>query len=323
MKTIMTELLGIKYPIMCGGMLWLCRPELCAAISNAGGLGNITAANYDNGEQLREAIQQTKQLTDRPFGVNVTLLPSFRFSEEIYDQFFEVCADEKVAAMEISGAPARKYLDQMHKADTVMIHKVGSVRHARNIERFGYDAVIAAGFEEGGHPLNDDVATTVLTPRICESIGLPVITAGGMADGRSLAAALSLGASGIMMATRFIATTECMVDSRIHQELLERQEQDTTIICKALNLQGRALKNRLVEEILQIEKEGKDPDRIFPMIAGARMKEAWKNGDVDSAAFMVGQSIGMIHEVVSCHDLLEGMVKQAEEITRNNLACFA
>ncbi|HWQ75759.1 MAG TPA: nitronate monooxygenase [Syntrophomonas sp.] len=322
MKTKITEMLGIKHPIICGGMLWLCKPELCAAISNAGGLGNITAGNYDTGEELRAALQKTKELTDKPFGVNITLLPSFRITQETYDDYFRVCCEEKVALIEVSGAPAKRYLDQVHAAGVKIFHKVGSLRHALNIEKLGYDGIYAAGIEEGGHPLDDDVTTMVLTPRIAESVKIPVVTTGGIADGRGLAAALALGAEGVMMATRFINTQECVVHENIKQEIIRRQEQDTTLICKTLNLQGRALKNDLVQQVLDIEAEGKDLDRIFPLITGQRVKEAWNNGDVNNAAFMVGQSIGLIKDVLSCQELMDGMVQDAEAILKKNLERF-
>jgi len=320
MKTKITEMLGIKHPVICGGMLWLCKPELCAAISNAGGLGNVTAGNYDSGEDLRTALQQTKQLTSKPFGVNITLLPSFRISQATYDDYFRVCCEEGVAAIEVSGAPASRYLDMVHAAGVKIFHKVGSLRHALNIERLGYDGIFAAGIEEGGHPLNDDVTTMVLTPRIAAAVKIPVVTTGGIADGRGLAAALTLGAEAVMMATRFINTQECQVHDNIKQEIIKRQEQDTTLICKSLNLQGRALKNGLTQRVLDIEAEGQELERIFPLITGQRVKQAWLNGDVDGAAFMVGQSIGLIHNVLSCQELLDGMVVDAEAILRANLA---
>jgi NADH:quinone reductase (non-electrogenic) len=322
MWTRITEMLGIKYPIICGGMLWLCRPELCAAISNAGGLGNITAGNYANGAELRQAIIRTRQLTDRPFSVNITLLPSFRISPATYDDYFRVCCEERVAALEVSGSPAGRYLDQVHEAGIRIFHKVGAVRHALNIEKMGYDGIFAAGWEEGGHPLDDDVTTMVLTPRIAEAVQIPVVTAGGIADGRGLAAALALGAEGVMMATRFINTRECLVHENIRQEIIKRQEQDTALICKSLHLQGRALQNSLTRKILAIETEGTEPERIFALISGQRVKDAWQNGDTDSAAFMVGQSVGLIHDVVSCEELLAGMVAHAEAILRRNLERF-
>jgi NAD(P)H-dependent flavin oxidoreductase YrpB (nitropropane dioxygenase family) len=302
MKTRITEMLGIKYPIICGGMLWLCKPELCAAISNAGGLGNLTAGNYDTGEEFREAVRQTKALTDKPFGVNISLLPSFRITEQTYDDYFRICCEEKVAAIEVSGMFATKYLDMVKEAGVKIFHKVGAVRHAVRIEKLGYDGVFAAGFEEGGHPLSDDVTTMVLVPRVVESVQIPVVAVGGIADGRGLAAALCLGAEGVMMASRFINTQECNVHQNIKDELIKRRENDTTLIGKSFSLQGRALKNQLTDTVLKMESEGKSIEEVFPLITGQRVKQAWQSGDVESAAFMVGQSIGLINDVPTCKD---------------------
>ncbi|NLB51558.1 MAG: nitronate monooxygenase [Syntrophomonadaceae bacterium] len=322
MRTRITELFGIEYPIICGGMLWLATPELCAAISNAGGLGNITACNYNSGEDLRAAIHKARELTKKPIGINITLLPSMRFSESIFDDFFKVCAEEKVEVIEVSGKPATKYLDMLHKANVKVMHKVGAVRHAKNIERYGYDAVIAAGIEEGGHPLNDDVTTMVLLPRIAESVKIPVISTGGIADGRSFAAALALGAEGVLMATRFIATKECAVHPNIWHELINRQENDTTLICKSIGLQGRALKNKLSSHILAIEEKGGDLGQIITMLSGQKAKKAWVEGDVDAAALMVGQSIGLVKEVTTCAELIQSMVNEAETIFNAKLSLF-
>lgn len=319
MKTRMTTLFGIKHPIMCGGMMWLAKPELCAAISNAGGLGNLTSGNYESGDDFGKAIDKTRQLTDKPFCVNITLLPSVRITKEMHQEYFRVCCEEKVTAIEISGAPLDRYLgvdavDQAKEAGVKLIHKVGSVKHARHAEEAGYDAVIAAGFEEGGHPLNDDVTTMLLTPRICDSVKIPVITAGGIADGRSLAAALVLGAEGVMIASRFIATKECLAHPKIKEELIRRQENDTTLILGTLDLQMRALKNELVSKVLEVERQHGGLEEIIPLISGKRSEKAWENGDVDGAPLAVGQSIGLIKEIVSCRELLEMMVREAEHI---------
>lgn len=322
MKTRITEMLGIKYPIICGGMLWLCKPELCAAISNAGGLGNITSGNYDSGEELRGAIRQTREMTDKPFGVNISLVPSFRITQETYDEFFQVCCEEKVAVIEVSGNFASKYLEDVKKAEIKIFHKVGAVRHAVKVEKLGYDGVFAAGFEEGGHPLSDDVTTMVLLPRMAESVKIPIVATGGIADGRGLAAALALGAEGVMMASRFINTRECTAHDNIKQELIKRQEFDTVMIGKSFNLQGRALKNRLTSEVLQMEAAGKTIEQVFPLITGQRVKEAWVNGNPEEAAFMVGQSIGLIKEVVTCRELLQSMVSQAREVLQDQLVRF-
>ena len=323
METRITKLFGIKHPIICGAMLWLCEPKLCAAVSNAGALGNITAGNYDTGEELRAAIREAKALTDKPFSVNITLLPAFRISQETYDDFFRVCAEEKVTAIEVSGAPASKYIDMVHKAGVKIMHKVGSVRHAINIEKMGYDAVIAAGIEEGGHPLNDDVTTMLLTPRICESVKIPVIACGGIADGRGMAAALCLGADAVFMATRFINTKECYIHNNFKEEIIKRQEYETTLMGKTTGIQGRALKNDLIRKVLEIEeKEGGGIEKLHKLLSGQIAKESYVNGNVEAPSFMVGQTIGLIHDVTTCQELIDRMMRETEQILKDNIVKF-
>ena len=231
-------------------------------------------------------------------------------------------ARKRSPLVEVSGSPATKYIEMLHDAGVKVLHKVGAVRHALNIEKIGYDAVIAAGIEEGGHPLNDDVTTMVLTPRIAESVKIPVITAGGIADGRGMAAAFSLGAEGVLMSTRFINTFECDVHEKIWVEIIDRREVDTTLICKSINLQGRALKNDLVSQILEVEARGGGLDELGALLSGQRAKDAWKSGDTENAAFMVGQSIGLVNNVISCKELLDGMVAEAEQILKKNLSLW-
>lgn len=318
MKTAITEMFGIKYPVICGAMQWVAKPVLCAAISNAGGMGNLTAGNYESEAEFRAAIEETRKLTDKPFMVGITILPSVRITAEHHMIYLKVCAEEQVAGIEVSGMPLDKavgldQIDRLKKAGVKIFHKVGSVRHARHVEKVGYDGVYAAGIEEGGHPLDDDVTTMVLTPRIVESVKIPVVTVGGIANGRSLAAALMLGAGGVMMATRFIATRECHVHDNIKQEIVKRQENETTLICKSLNLQGRALKNQVDREISEIEKRGGTFEDLYPLISGDRMSQAWEEGDVDKSPLMVGQSIGLVHDVLPCEELLETMVAEARQ----------
>jgi NADH:quinone reductase (non-electrogenic) len=322
MKTAITEMFGIEYPIICGAMMWLCKPKLCAAVSNAGGMGNLTAGNYPTEDEFRAAIRETRTMTDRPFMVNVTILPSVHITAEHHKMYLRVCAEEKVAGLEISGTPldkaaGREYIDMLKKAGVKLFHKVGSVRHAVHAEKIGYDGIYAAGIEEGGHPLNDDVTTMVLTPRIAESVKVPVVTVGGIADGRTMAAALALGAQGVMMATRFVATKECEVHDNIKQELLRRQEQETTLICKSIGLQGRAIKNKLAEEVLSIEAQNGGLAKLIPLMSGQRVKEAWETGDVDIAPMMMGQSVGLVKDIPSCKELIQRMVAEAKaEIAR-------
>ena len=325
MRTRMTELFKIERPVMCGGMMWLALPPLCAAISNAGGLGNLTAGNYDTGEELRDAIKETRRLTEKPFCINITLLPSVRITKELHQEYFDVCCDEGVTALEISGAPIDRYLgpeavEKAKKSNVLLIHKLGSVRHAVHAESAGYDAVIAAGVEEGGHPLSDDVTCMTLTPRVSDTIGIPVITAGGIADGRGLAAAIVLGGEGVMMASRFIATDECLAHPKIKAELVKRQEYDTTLICRSINLQMRCLKNEIAGKVLEVEAGNGTLEDILPFMIGSRSKEAWSTGDVEMAPLAVGQSIGLINDVVSCEELLSRMVAEAETILQRSAA---
>ncbi len=317
MNTALTRMFNVQYPIICGAMMWICKEEFCAAISNAGGMGNLTAANYPTEEEFRSAIRKTRTLTDRPFMVNVTILPSVHVTGEHHKMYLRVCAEEKVAGMEISGSPIDKscgmeYIEMLKKAGVKLFHKVGSVRHAVHAEKVGYDGIYAAGIEEGGHPLNDDVTTMVLTPRIVESVKIPVVTVGGIADGRSMAAALTLGAEGVMMASRFMATKECPIHDNIKQEIIKRHEHETTLICKSIGLQGRALKNKTVEEVLKLEAQRCSIMDLIPLISGKRVAEAWETGNVDIAPMMVGQSIGLIRDIPTVKELLERMVREAQ-----------
>jgi NAD(P)H-dependent flavin oxidoreductase YrpB (nitropropane dioxygenase family) len=317
-RTAITEMFGIKYPIICGAMMWLCKPGFCAAVSNAGGMGNLTAGNYETEAAFRAAIEETRKLTDKPFMVNITLLPSLRITPEHHQIYIRICAEEKVAGIEFSGTPVDKAAGMeaialLKKAGVKIFHKVGAVRHAIHAERVGYDGIYAAGIEEGGHPLNDDVTTMILTPRIADSVKIPVVTVGGIADGRSVAAALVLGAQGVMMASRFIATRECEVHDNIKQELIRRQEYETTMFGKSIGLQGRALKSKVIEEVCAIEERGGGFEELIPLLSGQRIKDAWETGDVDYAPLMVGQSIGLIQDIPTCRELLDRMAGEAVE----------
>lgn len=315
-KTAITEMFGIKYPIICGAMMWLCKPRFCAAVSNAGGMGNLTAGNYETEADFRTAVGETRKLTDKPFMVNITLLPSVRITPEHHKMYIRVCTEEKVAGIEFSGTPVDKVagmaaIEALKGAGVKLFHKVGSVRHALHAEKVGYDGIYAAGIEEGGHPLDDDVTTMVLTPRIAESVKIPVVAVGGIADGRALAAALVLGAQGVMMASRFVATRECEVHENIKQELIRRQENETVIYGKSLGLQGRGLKTKIMEEVCAIEKRGGGFEELIPLLSGQKVKQAWETGDVDYAPLMVGQSIGFIRDIPTCGELLDRMAAEA------------
>ncbi len=317
MKTRITDMFGIDYPIICGAMYLLGEPVLTAAVSNAGGMGNLTAGNYKTPDELREAIRKTKELTDRPFMVGITILPSFHITMDDHRNNLKIVAEEGVAGIEVSGTPLSKvgaeYIEMLKKANVKMIHKVGSLRHALHAEKAGYDAVYAAGIEEGGHPLSDDVTTMILTPKLAEKLSIPVVAVGGIADGKSMAAALALGAEGVMMATRFVASDECQVHQNIKQEMVDRQENDTALICKSIGLQGRAIKNQIVDEILQAEAKGASLAELAPMITGKRCEDAWSNGDIDIAPMMMGQSVGRVYDIKPVKQIIEDMIAEAKE----------
>ena len=326
-NTAITKMFEIKYPIICGAMMWLCKPRFCAAISNAGGMGNITAGNYETADDFRAAIRETRKLTDKPFMVAITLLPSVRITPEHHKMYVKVCAEEKVAGIEFSGTPLDKVagmeaVEMLKNAGVKMFHKVGALRHAQHAEKIGFDGIYAAGIEEGGHPLSDDVTSMVLTPKIVSSVKIPVVTVGGIADGRTMAAALALGAQGVMMASRFIATKECEVHDNIKQELIRRQEFETVIYGKSIGLQGRGLKSKVLEEVLAIEARHGGFEELIPLLSGQKVKEAWETGDVNYAPLMVGQSIGLINDIPTCKELLERMAAEAREsLAKASKAC--
>ena len=326
-KTAITEMFGIKYPIICGAMMWLCKPRFCAAVSNAGGMGNLTAGNYETEDDFRAAIRETRKLTDKPFMIAITLLPSVRITPEHHKMYVRVCAEEKVNGIEFSGTPLDKVagmeaVEMLKKAGVKMFHKVGALRHALHAVKIGFDGIYAAGIEEGGHPLSDDVTSMVLTPRIASAVKIPVVTVGGIADGRTMAAALALGAEGVMMASRFIATKECEVHDNIKQELILRQEFDTVIYGKSIGLQGRGLKSKVLEEVLAIESRHGGLEELIPLLSGQKVKEAWETGDVNYAPLMVGQSIGLINDIPTCKELLERMAAEAKDsLSKANKAC--
>lgn len=328
MKTRITDLFEIQYPIQCGGMLWLATPELAAAISNAGAMGNLTSGNYNTADELREAIDKTRERTDKPFIVNITTMPSIRLPVDLLREFFRVACEKRVKAVEIAGAPVdtflgAEFIPMAKEAGVKVLHKVGTVKHAVHAQKVGYDAVTVAGFEEGGFPHKDNVSTMVLVPRVVESVDIPVMAAGGMVDGKTLAAALVLGADGMMMATRFLATRDCSVHPNIHKILIERNETDTALGLRKLlanfGLQVRALRNDIVKRIEEIEARDGDFTELFPLISGERARQVWQDGNVEEALLTVGQSVGRIRDIPSAAELVRRIVTEAEEVLQHSL----
>ena len=332
MKTRITELFGIQYPIQCGGMLWIATPELAAAISNTGAMGNLTSGNYNSADDLRAAIDETRQLTENPFIVNITTMPSIRLPVELLQDFFRVCCEKKVTAIEVAGAPVdtflgKEFIPMAKDAGVRVLHKVGTVKHAVHAEKVGYDAITMAGFEEGGFPHKDNVSTLVLVPKVREAVSIPVLAAGGMADGKSLAAALALGADGIMMATRFLATKESGVHPNIYKVLVEKTEADTSLQLQTLlagfGLQVRALRNEIMERVAKVEAEGGDLGELLPLISGERARQVWKEGNAEEAMLTIGQSVGRISDIPTVAELIGRMVKEAEASLKKGLDAFS
>lgn len=328
-RTAITEMLGIDYPIICGAMMWLGTPRLCKVVGDAGGIGSLTAAIYKTEEDFRAAVIEAKRLCDGyPFIVGVTILPAVELSGEHYKMYLRVCAEEKVAALEVSGSPidvacGAEYIDMLKNAGTKLFHKVGALRHAVRCEAAGYDGIYAAGFEEGGHPLNDDVSSMVLTPKCAEKLSIPVITVGGIADGRSMAAALSLGAEGVMMATRFLATTDCCeIHDDFRADFVKRQEFETEIIAKNIGLQCRALTNGVVKEINKVEAANGGLEEMMPYMTGERQRVAWQNGDLDHGVMTLGQAVGRIYDVPTTRELLDRMMIECRDALQSSMNRF-
>lgn len=308
MKTRVTELLGIDVPIVQGGMQWVGRAELASAVSNAGGLGILTALTQPSPEQLRAEIDRCRSMTDRPFGVNLTILPSV--SPPPYSQYVDAIIESGVRIVETAGNTPKEFLPRFKQAGVVCIHKCTSVRHALSAERLGVDIVSIDGFECAGHPGEDDVPGLVLIPIAAKALRIPIIASGGIGDGRGMAAALALGAEGVNMGTRFVCTREAPVHERLKQALVSRGERDTHLIFRTLNNSARVLKNAVSDEVITTERRpgGCTFDDIRPLVMGARGKAAWESGDVDGGVLTAGMVLGLIDDTPTCAELIANMV---------------
>lgn len=319
MQTRITELFGIKHPIIQGGMHFVGRAELAAAVSSAGGLGIITALTQKTPERLRAEIARCRSMTDHPFGVNLTFLPAVTPPD--YSGFVQAIIDEGVPIVETAGNNPQQWLPALKAAGIKVIHKCTSVRHALKAQRIGCDAVSVDGFECGGHPGEDDVPNMILLPRAAEELTIPFVASGGMADGRSLVAALALGADGINMGTRFIATKEAPVHDNVKQAIVAATELDTRLIMRPLRNTERVLNNDAVQRLLAKERTlGADLrfDDIFGEVAGVYPR-VMADGDLDAGAWSCGMVIGLIHDIPTCQELIERTMAEAEQIIRERL----
>jgi NAD(P)H-dependent flavin oxidoreductase YrpB (nitropropane dioxygenase family) len=322
MKTRITELFGIRHPIIQGGMHYVGFAELAAAVSNAGGLGLITGLTQKTPELLAKEIRRCREMTDQPFGVNLTFLPTL--SSPPYPEYIAAIAEGGVRIVETAGRSPEAYMPALKNAGIKVIHKCTSVRHALKAEAIGCDAVSVDGFECGGHPGEDDLPNMILLPRAAEELKIPFVASGGMADARSLVAALALGAEGMNMGTRFVATKEAPVHQNVKDAIVAATELDTRLVMRGLRNTERVLTNSSVEKLIRIEKEkGADLkfDDIIEQVAGIYPR-VMLEGEMDAGAWSCGMVVGLINDIPTVQDLLDRIMEEAEQLIAKRLAGF-
>lgn len=311
-KTRVTDLLNIEYPIIQGGLAYLAYSDLAAAVSNAGGLGQITAMSLNTPEELREEIRKVRELTSKPFGVNFAIGQHGR----PFSHMLEVAIEENVPVVSMTGGNPAPIFEQLKGTDIKKLVLVAAKRQAQKAEELGADAVMVVGQEGGGHLGRDDLGTFVLIPQVVDSVNIPVIASGGIGDGRGMLAALALGAEGIEMGTRFIATKECVHASEVYkQALVESTEAGTVVIKRSIGAPARALANSWTEKILELEKEAVGYDGLKDYISGTANKKYIYEGKVSEGFAWAGQVTGLIKDVPSVEELISRMVRDAENIT--------
>jgi nitronate monooxygenase len=322
MKTQITTLFNIEHPIIQGGMHYVGFAELAAAVSNAGGLGFITGLTQKTPEKLAAEIARCHEMTDKPFGVNLTFLPAF--TDPPYAEYIQAVIDGGVRIVETAGRSPEAYMPVMKKAGIKIIHKCTSVRHALKAEKIGCDAISVDGFECGGHPGEDDIPNLILLPRAAQALSVPFVASGGMATGSQLVAALALGADGINMGTRFIATREAPVHDNVKNALVKASELDTRLIMRSIRNTERVLANAAVERIVAKEKSLGDAlkiDDIFDEVAGVYPK-VMIEGDMEAGAWSCGMVAGLIDDVPAVADLIDGIMQEAKQIIEKRLTAL-
>ena len=317
-KTRITEMFGIKYPIIQGGLMWLAKAELAAAVAEAGGIGFMTALSHDTPEKLRNEIRKVRGLTDKPFGINLTFLPSLRAPD--YPAYIRVCIEEGVRFIETAGRNPAPIMPMLNDAGIKVIHKCTSVRHALTSQRIGCAAVSIDGFECAGHPGEDDVTSLILVPLACDALDIPVVSSGGFGDGRGLVASLALGAEGMNMGTRFVATEECPIHDAVKEALVVADERDTRLLMRTLRNTARYLVNDNTEKVLEIEARGNATiEDIKQYMSGLEGKIMIETGDLNQGVFSAGQVIGMIRDVPTVQELFDRIVGEAAELMTRQL----
>lgn len=315
-KTKFTEMFGIEKPIVQGGMQHLGIADFASLVSNAGGMGTMNITCYPGIDEFREDIIKMKELTDKPFIVNISLVPDLTKGEEIF-QYIDVCAREQVAAIEFAGASPVEFMPACKEAGIRIIHKSPNAKVAASMARKGADVITIAGYEVAGHPSLDGIGTFVIANKaaaVCGEYGVPVLAAGGVVDGKGLAAALALGAQGVVMGTRFVATKECPISDNHKQWLLEHTEKDTVLVQKSIHNAARVANNLAAKLTLEMEARGTTLQELMTVISGKLSRQCYKNGNIDGGIYALGPAMGLIRDIKTVQELMDGMVDEAEAV---------
>ncbi|WP_027840500.1 nitronate monooxygenase [Pyruvatibacter mobilis] len=320
LKTRFTEMFGVEHPIVQGGMQWVGKAPLVAAVANAGGLGFITALTQPTPEDLAKEIARCKEMTDKPFGVNLTILPAIK--PPPYAEYRAAIIESGVKIVETAGYKPQEHVDHFKEHGIKVIHKCTAVRHALSAERMGVDAISIDGFECAGHPGEDDIPGLILIPAAADKVKIPMIASGGFGDARGLVAALALGAEGINMGTRFCATQEADIHDKVKQQMIENDERSTNLIFRTLHNTARVAKNAVSDEVVAKEREGAKFEDIQHLVSGQRGKVVYSEGDPDHGIWSAGLVQGLIHDIPTVQELLTRIVSEAEGIIRGRLSGF-
>jgi len=317
LKTRFTEMFGVAAPITCGGMTRVGKAELIGAVANAGALGFITAHSAGKPEELAKELKRCRDITDKPFGVNLTILPAIK--PPPYAEYRQAIIESGVKIVETAGNKPQEHVTEFRKHGIKVVHKCTSVRHALSAERMGVDAISIDGFECAGHPGEDDTPGLILIPTAADKVKIPMIASGGFGDGRGLVAALALGAEGINMGTRFMATRESPIHQLIKERIVANDERETELIFRTMRNTSRVAKNAVSTKVVAMEKEGAKFEDIRELVAGARGKMVYATGDADEGIWSAGQVQGLIHDIPTCAELVSRIVRDAEAIIRERL----
>ncbi|MBW1889458.1 MAG: nitronate monooxygenase [Deltaproteobacteria bacterium] len=309
-KTRITEMLGIQYPILSGGMQWLSRAEFVAAVGNAGGIGFITAESFETPEDLRTEIKKMHTLTDKPFGVNISMVPEFGVPERSL-QFCDVVVEEGVNVVETAGQSPKPLMPKLKDAGIKVIHKMTSIRHAESAQKLGVDAITLIGYGSGGHIGMDNVASFILIPMAVSRLDIPVVAGGGVCNGKGFLGAMAMGAEAVLMGTAFFATEECPVHDAIKQRLVQTRENETCLLLNSLQNPVRCVRNQLADECLALEEKNASFEEIINTVAGGKGKLAYDCGDAEISPIACGQIVGAIDEVKSVKAVIDDMIDEA------------